>query len=165
MRLILIRHGIAVDREDAGCPPDPDRYLTKEGTARTREAMLGLQSLDVKPEVILSSPYVRAVQTAKLAAEAFQIPERKVRRTEALLPGADPSDLLGELGKISVACVACCGHAPNLDEVLAHAVGARGAFTALKKAGAACVEVDPDQPGTGTLHWLYLPATLRKIRK
>ena len=66
MRLYLMRHGIAIDREDPDCPSDPERYLTPKGIQRTRAAARGLRALRVKPTALLTSPFVRAVQTGEV---------------------------------------------------------------------------------------------------
>jgi len=65
MILYLVRHGIAVDREDPQAPSEPERPLTAKGVQKTRAAALGLQSLHVKPDVLITSPYVRAAQPRK----------------------------------------------------------------------------------------------------
>ena len=69
MRLYLMRHGIAIDREDPDCPEETQRYLTAKGTQRTRSAAHGLADLGVKPAGLLTSPYIRAVQTAEIVAK------------------------------------------------------------------------------------------------
>ncbi len=165
MHLYLVRHGIAIDREDPDCPPEEERHLTKEGLVRTRQAMEGLRALGVRPEAIWTSPYERAVQTAQIAAEELGFDPKNIRSTEALLPGAEPPALFRELARLKADEVVGCGHAPNLDDVLAHAVGARSSFTALKKAGVACLEIDATEPGRGLLLWLVTAKQLRELRK
>ena len=65
MLLYLVRHGIAMDREDPNCPPDTERALTPRGMKRTHAAALGLLALKVKPDAALTSPgWLRAAQTA-----------------------------------------------------------------------------------------------------
>lgn len=163
MRLYLVRHGIAIDREDPECPGEAERYLTREGLARTREAMKGLGTLGARPDAMLTSPLVRAAQTAQIAAEELEFDPKKIRTTEALLPAADPKAILAELAKLRADEVSCFGHAPHLDELIAAAVGARASFTAMKKAGAACLELDQVRPGGGVLVALYPAGMLRKL--
>jgi phosphohistidine phosphatase len=165
VELVLVRHGIAIDREDPDCPADAERWLTKQGVAKTREAMAGLRELGSKPDVIVSSPLRRALETARIAAEALRADARAIRQSEALLPDCDPALLLGELTELDVGCVVCCGHAPNLDLVIARAVGARGPFTALKKAGVACIALDSPRARHGELRWLYPPGALRRLAR
>lgn len=164
MQLILIRHGIAIERDDSACPAEPERYLTGEGIERTREAMAGLRALGVKPDLVFSSPYVRAAQTARIAGEVLGFDPKKIVTTAALLPSGEPSDLFRELAKHAKDTVACFGHAPNLDEVIAEAVGARSTFTSLKKAGAACLELPHLRAGAAALIWLYPAGALRRFK-
>src|SRR5271170_5224137 len=97
MLVYLVRHGIAVDREDPDCPPDAERPLTKKGIEKARLVLKGLLELGAKPDVILSSPLVRALQTAEIAAKVMHYSKDKIRRTDALLPEADPAMLTREL--------------------------------------------------------------------
>ncbi|MCL4524245.1 MAG: phosphohistidine phosphatase SixA [Acidobacteria bacterium] len=163
MLLYLMRHGIAIDREDPECPPDPERYLTKKGREKTREVAMGLRALGVRPEAMLSSPYVRAVQTAEIAAEVLGFSRDKIRQTESLLFERKPNELFRELARVRAKEVMCFGHAPHLDEVIALALGSRGNVTALKKAGVACLELKAVSPPRGILLWLCAPRTLRAL--
>jgi phosphohistidine phosphatase len=161
MLLYLLRHGVAVDREDPDCPADALRPLTGKGVEKVRLAVAGLRRLGVKPGVIVSSPLLRAVQTAEIAAEILGHAKDKIKRTPALEPSADPADLLREVARWKAEEVLCAGHAPQLDELIAHAVGARTAFTALKKSGAACLEFASTGGGRGVLLWVFPPKVLR----
>ncbi len=164
MRVVLMRHGPAVDRDDPACPPDPERPLTTDGRARTRAAAAGLRALDVRPELVLASPYLRAAQTAGIVCETLGLAAPEI--TEHLLPGADPVALARELASRGAADVLCAGHEPHLGLALACLVEGRAvsdSFADLKKAGAACVETE--HPGTrpGTLLWLLPPRVLRRL--
>lgn len=161
MRLYIVRHGIAIDPTDAKSPSDPKRALTPEGVKKTREAMLGLRKLGVEPEAMLTSPYLRAVQTAELAADALKFPADKIERIEALLPGTPPAELFKELAKLRADSAMCFGHAPHLDLVIAHGLRLRNPVTALKKAGAACLELETLAPPDGELVWVVTPRALR----
>jgi len=72
MRIIFLRHGIAIDREHPDCPDDPDRYLTADGISRTRKAIKGLKRLGIQPRHVLSSPWRRARETAELALQGIE---------------------------------------------------------------------------------------------
>jgi len=163
MRIYLVRHGIAVDREDPKCPSDPKRYLTPEGIKKTRAAMRGLRTLVTKPDGIITSPYLRAAETAEIAADELGYPADKILQSDALLPGAVPSQLLRELVKLSAEEVMCFGHAPHLDLFIAHCLGGRSAVTELKKAGAACLEMEKLSAGSGVLAWLFTSKALRAL--
>jgi phosphohistidine phosphatase len=162
MIVYLVRHGLAVNREDPDCPPDPQRPLTPKGADKTRMAMAGLREIGAKPGLILSSPLLRAWQTAEIAAQALHSPKGKIRRTEALLPDADPALLLQELARLKEEEVLCAGHAMHLDEFIAHATGNGKVSTSLKKSGAACLEIE-GAGGRGVLVALYPPRTLRLL--
>src|SRR5258705_11314975 len=97
MQLYIVRHGIAIDREDPKCPPDPERYLTEEGVEKTRQVAKGVAALGANADLLLSSPYVRAMQTAEIFAKEFHYYKKKIRRTDLLLPGAEASLLVSEL--------------------------------------------------------------------
>jgi phosphohistidine phosphatase len=166
MLLYIVRHGIAIDREDPKCPSDPERYLTPEGIKKTRGVANSMASLLEGPRLYLSSPYVRALQTAEIFAEALAYPKSKIEKTEHLLPGAEPAAFFRELShKKSLESVICFGHAPQLDELISFALGAKKDLTELKKAGAACVELTRVYPCAGKLAWLLTPKAVRKLSK
>ncbi len=166
MHLYIVRHGIAIDREDPKCPPDPERYLTEEGVEKTREVAKGLAALGVAGDLFLTSPYVRAAQTAEIFASALDYAKQKIRRTDLLLPGAEPSQLFRDLAKDKQAsAVFLFGHAPQLDDVIATALGSKKHLTAMKKAGVALIELKRFSPPIGELVWLATPKLLRRAGK
>ncbi len=140
MLLYIVRHGIAVDKADPKAPPDPERPLTPKGIQKTRAAALGLKELGVEPDVLMTSPYVRAAQTAEIFAEALGFPIAKVRVTDSLKPPANPADFIKEVSRLTVKEAMCFGHGPHVDQLIAQLVEARAVFTELKKAGVACLE-------------------------
>ena len=163
MLLYLMRHGIAIDREDPDCPAEAERYLTPKGMDRTREAARGLRDLRISPTTLLTSPYVRAVQTGEIVCDVLDLDPKQLRATDALKPEAKPARLAEELEKVSGDDVMCFGHAPQLDDFIAHAVRASAAFTALKKAGVACLDIEGLSPLRSTLEWLLTSKTLRHL--
>ncbi len=166
MQLYIVRHGIAIDREDPKCPPDPERYLTDEGTEKTKQVAMGVVEIGAVPDLMLSSPYVRAVQTAELFANALDHNKQKIRKTDLLLPGADPMQLFRELAREKQASsVFVFGHAPHLDDLIATAIGSKHHVTALKKSGVALVELRRLIPPSGELIFLATPKLLRKAGK
>src|SRR5215471_2201287 len=167
MQLYIVRHGIAIDREDPKSPSDPERYLTPEGLKKTREVARGFAALKISPSVFLSSPYVRAIQTAEIFAEVVKFSKSKIKQTDLLLPGAEPAAFFRELLRTSrsEASAVCFGHAPHLDELIAFALGAKRDLTQLKKAGVACLELTRISPPAGSLSWLSTPKILRQRGK
>jgi phosphohistidine phosphatase len=163
MRLYIVRHGIAIDREDPKSPADPERYLLEEGIKKTKQVAKGIAAMGAAADLLVSSPYVRAMQTAELFADALDYPKQKIRQSNALLPGSDPARLFQELAKQKVSqSVFCFGHAPQLDSVIAEALGLRHKVTALKKSGVALIELQGGSSPTGLLEWVAVPKMFRK---
>jgi phosphohistidine phosphatase len=165
MLLYLIRHGIAVDREDPNCPPDTDRPLTPKGMKRSHSAALGLRALDVKPNAVLTSPWLRALQTAEIFCETIGYPPKKIIRSDALKGTSAPSDLLRELQAMKAKVVLCFGHEPHLHLVISHVLHTNAKITELKKAGLALLELERISPPQGRLIALYPSSTLRQLAK
>ncbi len=166
MQLYIVRHGIAIDREDRKCPPDPERYLTEEGVEKTKQVAKGVAALGVTADLFLSSPYVRAMQTAEIFAAALDYAKQKIRRTDLLLPGAEPSLFFRELAKDKQSSsVFLFGHAPQLDDIIATGVASKHHVTALKKAGVALLELKRISPPSAQLIWLATPKILRRASK
>jgi phosphohistidine phosphatase len=161
MILYLVRHGVAVDRTDPKCPPEAERPLTARGVQKTRSAALGLRAMGAKPDVMITSPFVRAVQTAEIFSEALGFAVDKIRVNDHLKPAANPAEIIKEFTHLRAKEVALFGHAPHLDLTIAHLAGARTPFTELKKAGVACFE----QSGHGAwaLLWILTPKVLRDL--
>jgi phosphohistidine phosphatase len=169
MRIHLFRHGIAIDRDDPGCPDEASRYLTDKGTRRTRDAARGLAAIGVSPGAVLTSPFVRARQTAEIAVAELGVDADQLRETAALLPGAAVEELRDVLAAPGMPGISdakellCVGHAPGLDELIAWLVGAEHTVTRLTKAGLATVELRTLTRGTGDLIALYPASTLRRL--
>lgn len=165
MKLYIVRHGIAIDRTDPACPPDAARPLTPKGEAKTRSAARGLEELEIRPQVMLTSPLLRAVQTAEIFCEVLGYNVSRLRRTDQLLPESKPAGLFGELARLKVKEVMCFGHAPNVDAVIAAACDCSHAFTQLKKSGVALLEFGSFDPPKALLQWIYNPGILRQIKR
>jgi phosphohistidine phosphatase len=161
MRLVMIRHAVAVPR---GTPdmPDDERPLTPRGRKRFREAARGLAALTKRPDALLSSPLPRARQTADIAARAWG--KVKVAEIPALAGGTfeDLAVALAPFGpKDSVAIV---GHEPDLSEVLARLLGTPMADRlTFRKGGVALVEVPGPLQEGGNLVWYLSPRVLRAL--
>jgi phosphohistidine phosphatase len=166
MRVYVVRHGIAIDRDDPKCPSEAERYLTSEGISKTKLVAQGVAELGAVPDLLVSSPYVRAMQTAEIFAGALGYSKQKIRRTDLLLPGADAGLLYRELAKDKDSAeVFLFGHGPQVDDLVALALGAKNPCTALKKAGVAVLELKRVAPPQGELVWLATPKMLKKAAK
>lgn len=162
MILYLVRHGIAIGRGDPKAPVEAERPLTAEGVKKTRLAALGLLALKPKPDLLITSPYVRAAQTAEIFAEALKFSPSKIRIMEALKPTGNPGEAIKELARLRTKEVMCFGHAPHMDQMILLLAGARGVFTQIRKAGVACFEHTPSR-GKWEMLWLLAPKTLRQL--
>ena len=100
MRLYLMRHGVAIDRDDPDCPSEAERYLTPRGIERTREVAEGLARLRIHPMVLLTSPLVRAVQTCEIVCEVLELDSKSIHASDALKPEAKPSRIAEELSRL-----------------------------------------------------------------
>jgi phosphohistidine phosphatase len=166
MELYIVRHGIAIDREDPQSPADPERFLTEEGIEKTKQVAKGIAALGITADVLISSPYVRAMQTAEIFAAALDYPKQKIRQSNALLPGAEPTVFFRELAKDKQSAVVFCfGHAPHVDGLVAAGVGVKHSITAMKKAGVALLELKRISPPSGQLVWFVPPKLLRRGSK
>jgi phosphohistidine phosphatase len=163
MRLYLMRHGIAIDRDDPDCPSESERYLTPKGIERTREAAEGLAEMGIAPAVLLTSPLVRAVQTGEIVCEVLGIDPQNLLATDALKPEAKPARIAEELARLSFDEAICFGHAPHLDDLIAYALRAAAPITTLKKASVACLDLHTISPVAGQLRWLLTPKVLRNL--
>ena len=162
--LYLIRHGIAEERGEAW-PDDAKRPLTDDGAARVRKSARGLARLGVSFDAILTSPLVRARQTADAVASAFELRPHIVA-AESLAPGGTYQAVLADLEKQSRrARIALVGHEPGIGELASRLAGSRHPLEFKK--GAACrIDVDAMPPtGPGSLRWFLTPRIMRSLRK
>lgn len=155
LELLLLRHGIAEER--APGRPDADRALTAAGRQRTAAVLERLLQLDLHCELLLSSPLLRARQTAELAVAAGLAPQLQL--ADGLAPGGDPWPLLH--WPVGVRRLALVGHEPDLGSLAAALIGAPPSALVLKKAGIALLQISAALPRPqGRLRLLLGPAQL-----
>ena len=163
-QLFLIRHGIAEERGDAW-PDDAKRPLSEDGIERFQKSARGLARLDVWIDVVLTSPLVRARQTAEIVASAFD-PRPSIITIESLAPGGSYASLVADLEKHGRKTrIALVGHEPGIGELGARLIGSRHSFEFKK--GAVCrIDVDEIPPvGPGDLRWFLTPKVMASIKK
>ncbi|HET9472975.1 MAG TPA: histidine phosphatase family protein [Steroidobacteraceae bacterium] len=165
MEVFLVRHAIAHERNSTRWPDDAQRPLSAAGVAKFRKAARGLGRLLPASAVMLTSPYLRARDTADILA---RVAKRKKAIECAELAASEPArrafDLLRSRREKAVVLV---GHEPYLSNFLGVALGGNNARLAIefKKGGAACVEFDgPPKAGRATFKWLLPPRVLRAVR-
>jgi len=162
--LFLIRHGLAEERGDAW-PDDTKRPLTEEGMSSLRKEARGLARLGVAFDIVLTSPLVRARQTAEIVAAGFD-PRPHVATIDSLAPGAPYAAVIADLEKhMRKGRIALVGHEPALGELAARLIGTRHPI-AFKKGAVCRIDVDTLPPaGPGSLRWFLTPKVLRAIRR
>ena len=161
MRLLVVRHAIAVPHGTAGVA-DSERPLTPEGEEKFREAARGLAQILGRPDALLTSPWLRARQTAAIAAAAWGGPEPEP--TPALASGSFEAQAEVLDAYPEDATVAVFGHEPWVSELVAQLLGTReDERLAFKKGGAALVDVPGRLAEGGSLVWYLPPKLLRKL--
>lgn len=162
--LYLVRHAIAETQSATG--RDGDRELTREGAAKFRRAALGLKRLGVEPDLVLSSPLRRALQTAALLCEVLA-PGLEVTEHAPLSPGRSPEAVLNGLRAHSgVRQLVLVGHEPDLGQLASQLLtGLPGsARFPFKKGAVAAVEIGALPPrDKGELQWFLTPRQLRAL--
>jgi len=161
--LILVRHAIAEDRQ-AG-KRDAERRLTPEGASKLVRAARGLRTLEIEPDRVLTSPLVRAVETAALLVEVLA-PQLKAEVCAALAPGHHPQSVLDAVGGGEGETIVLVGHEPDLGELASWLLtgSARAVSVPFRKGGA--VAIAPETSGrkqAGTLLWMLAPRQLRAL--
>jgi len=161
MKLYLVRHATASDtaRNDA------ERELTREGREEARIIGTALARLGVKPGSVLSSPLLRARQTAEIVGEELKFSGGVDLLDELIGNTTTPSLLKALRPHASHDEVILVGHMPSLSEHLAAMIGGtRVEVLALGKGSVACLELDELRIGVGQLRWLMRQKQLRQIR-
>ncbi len=169
MDLLIVRHAIAFERNARRWPDDGERPLSPEGMVRARKAAAGLKQVAERPRCVLSSPLVRAKQTAAILTEFAGWP--KASECAALAPDQTPDEVFAALAAQKEKIVAVVGHQPGLGRLLAACLPAqvRGGVNPeafeLKKMGAALVSFSGmPRAGGGALNWFVPPRILRATR-
>lgn len=165
MDVLLIRHGIAQDREAFALRGQADelRELTPKGKRKMHDAALGLKKWVPSFHALASSPLVRAVQTTDIIMDVYASSSR------VLLPSLSPRG--GREGILEwlwqhprQECVALVGHEPDLGELASWLLtGHAGLWLPLKKGGACLLKWDEQViVGQGKLAWLLTASQLQK---
>ena len=156
MQLYLLRHGIAENGRPGA--RDADRTLTAEGKKKLKEVLRTAARAGVSPDCILTSPYVRAVETAEIAIEVLGY-RSKLFRSNALVPESDPRDLWQEIRVYKGADqVLVSSHEPLLSRSVAYLLSSPSLVVDMKKGG--LVRIDLEGFGAepnGLLKWYLVP--------
>jgi len=163
--LHVMRHGIAVSRGATGVLNDSKRPLTPQGKSKVRQIAAGLSRLGVEFDWIVTSPFVRAVETAEIVADSSTV-SVPVDFCEALTPGGTVEELIRFLAQHPERKrVLVVGHEPDLSQMAGRLIGAgRAAKLALKKGGCCLIAFDEFPPRSpGELVWWLPPRVLRRL--
>lgn len=171
MQLTLFRHGIAQVRD--GVTPDADRKLTPKGVRRTELSLIGLATCCMDVSLIITSPKVRAQQTADIASEVLNVPVL----TEQSLAQEKLTPILQMIKQYDENHLMLVGHEPTFTELAEYLCGKRPVsehgqramgYLILKKAGAMSLQIE--RHGTrlnrpAQMQWLLPPVVLRALGK
>ena len=167
MQLYFLRHGPAGQPGDPAYPDDADRPLTPRGRRRTRQAARGVRRLGLKIDAVLTSPLIRARQTADIVVEVLRLEPSRTRITMGLSSGGLFETVIDELLKDQPdAGVLLVGHEPDLSRFVSRLVSGEADRVSLqlKKAGLCGVEAERMPPdGHARLMFLLQPRQLRAI--
>ena len=166
MKLYLLRHGEALDREDAAKTgvEDSQRPLILKGKERTKKIMKFTRDFNGRVELIVSSPFLRSQQTAAVAMQILKF-DNYLESTE-LVPEAPPTAFVQWLLREAqqVTSVFVVGHEPQLSAFASLILaGRQQSFIELKKSGLICIDVesfDSLVPENTSLRWILDPKIL-----
>ena len=168
MNLYILRHAIAVDAGTPGIENDSQRPLTQEGTVKMRSIARGMRKLDLGVDLLLSSPYVRARQTAEIVASEFKL-KGELHVTNALMPGAPEGKIIAEIAKRypQKNGVLLVGHEPSLSALIAKLLAGDPTLSInMKKGGLCWLSIDSlAYDRCATLEWLLYPFQLVELGK
>ncbi len=165
MKLFLVRHGIAVDGLSQEIKTDAQRPLTHEGIEESELVARGIKRAGSKIEHLISSPLVRARQTAEIFADTFKIERSQIEISQTLAPGGDHTELYKLLKGKKADSLALFGHEPDMSELAQNLLGAEFQIP-FKKAGVCRIDVFEMPPvSAGTLKWFLTPKLARLIAR
>jgi phosphohistidine phosphatase len=169
LELYFLRHAIAADRDDPRYKDDSLRPLTAQGRKKMYRASQGMKSLGLKFDIILSSPYLRAKQTAEIVNRTCRPKNKKILFTNNLLPPARIKELLLEIHSHFPKSrkILLVGHEPHLTEMISGLLKSdRHLNIDFKKGGLCCLKIQQDfKHPDAVLIWLLTSTQLGLLAK
>ena len=166
MQLFLLRHGLAVERGTRGFEDDATRPLTPKGRRQLRKIGAAIKKLEPDFDLILSSPFMRAKQTAEIVAASLKL-KKYLKFSNALAPGGAPSILIRQLEREKPAPgkILLVGHEPDLSQLVSLlTTGGPHLELDFKKSGLCKVETGKLRAGKcASLAWLLTPKQMRQM--
>ncbi len=170
MELLVVRHAIAEDRERyarSGGAPDSNRPLTPRGRQRMRSAARGLTRIMDGIDLLITSPYSRARETADILARAFTPRSPEPMLSDLLVPDAEEDALYQWLiREHPIRRIALVGHEPHVSRFVTWLLTGRttDSIFRFKKGAIASLDIDPGLPaGYAVLRWYLTPRQLRSL--
>ncbi len=158
MIIYFLRHGLAGDPEQWQ-GDDSERPLTKKGKKHMKESANTFNWLSVAPDIIITSPLVRALQTAEITAKELGYKKEDLVVDERLSPGFNPEKLAEIIQEHPDAqSLMVVGHEPDFSSTISALIG--GGEVMIKKGGLARVDLEQNNPPKGTLTWVLPPKVL-----
>ena len=165
MKIYLIRHSNAVDPGTPGYEDDSLRPLTEKGHDKMKTIASALKELDVQPDLIVSSPYIRARQTAEILAKVLKYKQELVF-SDTLVPMGNADNIIGEINeKYSVDELVLVGHEPCFSTLISTlTVGNPELAINIKNGGVCCLSSDDlHTERKAVLEWFLTPKILTKL--
>ncbi len=167
MDLYILRHAIAEERSGSIPGGDSQRRLTAEGKKKMRRAAKGMEASKLSFDLVLTSPFVRARQTADIVVEVFGLGNR-LELSTALAADGNPKELIDELRRSHKRrkSVLLVGHEPYLSRLISLLIsGDTSIAIDLKKGGLCKLSVASLQYGRcATLEWLLSPRQMMRMK-
>ena len=165
MEVLVVRHGIAFDRDPLRWPDDRLRPLSPKGENRLEKEARGLAKVAPHVDLLLTSPWLRSRQTADLLHREAGWPKPEL--CEALEGDRSPRGVLTVLRSHPQAgTVALVGHEPQATQLASYLLTGDAARMAIafKKGGVSAFSIEPPlRPGTAVLLWSLPPGWLRSL--
>jgi phosphohistidine phosphatase len=164
MKICILRHGIAVVRDDLNAENDSKRQLTPKGKRQLRQTAAAMKKMGLRFDLILSSPYLRAKQTAEIVVESLRL-KRQLEFSNALVPDGSFQNLIRELNESKPAPenVLLVGHEPYLSRLISLlTTGGTDLAMDFKKGGLCKLEAEKlSHDRCATLVWLLTPKQMK----
>jgi phosphohistidine phosphatase len=166
MNIFILRHGIAVERGTKGFENDSERPLTPKGKRQLRKSTEAMKRMKLRYDLILSSPYKRAKQTAEIVAEELKL-KKRLKFSDTLKFEGDPETMIREIAALKPAPknLLLVGHEPYLSHLISLLVAGNGSMAMdFKKGGLCKLEVEKlDGAARAQLVWLLTPKLMKEI--
>jgi phosphohistidine phosphatase len=163
MKLYILRHANAVKRDPVEYPDDSRRPLADAGHKEAKKVARRLHKMGVQIDLILSSPYVRARETAEVVRKHLHLEKNRLVLADQLLPLGNTFQLIADIqARGPLDGLLLVGHEPLLSELISVLLSGDASLSlSMKKGNICCLDVGDLVPGKcATLKWLFQPARM-----